>query len=329
MVKVSVIVPVYNVEEYLPKCLDGLVHQTLKEIEIIVVNDGATDNSQKIIDEYVNKHSCIKAYIKPNGGLSDARNYGLQFVTGEYIGFVDSDDFVEVDMYELMYKKAKEEDSDIVECNLRHTYADREDIEVGKKIIDKKEMLMFGRSVVWNKIYRRKWLQKTNVKFPKGLIYEDVEFFLKLIPHINTYSYIDEACIHYVQRSSSLNNFSSLKTQDIFIILNNIYEYYERYGYLEEYGEALEFFYARILLCSSFSRMCRIADKYQCKMALKNNWDTLMNEFPKWRNNPYLKKKSSVKLLFMRTVTKTTYKLYSLLFPTVFKMKIKLKNGWS
>lgn len=328
MVKVSVIVPVYNVEEYLAKCLDGLVNQTLKDIEIIVVNDGTLDNSQKIIDEYANKYPCIKSYIKENGGLSDARNYGLQYVTGEYIGFVDSDDFVETNMYELMYKKAKEEDSDIVECNLRHTYVDREDIEIGNKIIDKKEMLMFGRSVVWNKIYKSKWLLETKVLFPKGLIYEDVEFFLKLIPHINTYSYIDEACIHYVQRGNSLNNFSSLKTQDIFIILNNIYQYYEQHGYLREYEEALEFFYARILLCSSFIRMCRISDKSQCRMALKNNWDTLMNEFPKWRKNPYFKKNSSAKLLFMRTVTKPTYKLYSLLFPTVIKMKIKLRNSF-
>ena len=158
MVKVSVIVPVYNVEPYLDKCLNGLVNQTLKDIEIIVVNDGATDNSQQIIDRYAKQYDNVISLVKQNGGLSDARNYGIPYATGEYIGFIDSDDFMEYDMFEVLYKKAKEDDSDIVECNLRHTYSDSEDIEIGKEIYDKKEMIMFGRSVVWNKIYKREWL---------------------------------------------------------------------------------------------------------------------------------------------------------------------------
>ena len=108
MVKVSVIVPVYNVEKYLTQCLDSLVNQTLKDIEIIIVNDESPDNSQAIIDKYAKRYpKIIKAYKKKNGGLSDARNYGIERATGDYIGFVDSDDFVELDMYEDLYKAAK------------------------------------------------------------------------------------------------------------------------------------------------------------------------------------------------------------------------------
>ena len=110
MVKVSVIVPVYNVEKYLSNCLDTLVNQTLKDIEIIVVNDGATDSSPEIIEEYAAKYTNIIALNKPNGGLSDARNYGLPYAKGEYIGYVDSDDYVDYDMYERLYNKAKEAD---------------------------------------------------------------------------------------------------------------------------------------------------------------------------------------------------------------------------
>ena len=98
MIKVSIIVPVYNVELYLDKCLNSLVNQTLKEIEIIVVNDGSKDNSQAIIDKYTNKYNNIKALRKENGGLSDARNYGIKYASGEYIGYVDSDDYVTLDM---------------------------------------------------------------------------------------------------------------------------------------------------------------------------------------------------------------------------------------
>lgn len=321
MVKVSIIVPVYNVERYLEKCLDTLIHQTLNEIEIIVVNDGATDGSAKIIDKYAKKSDKIISLTKKNGGLSDARNYGLPYATGEYIGYVDSDDYVELDMYELLYKKAKEDDSDIVECNLCHTYATSEDVEVGTKITDKKEMLMNGRSVVWNKIYKRSWLLNTKVTFHKGLIYEDVEFYLKLIPYINRYSYIDNACIHYVQRESSINNLSSKKTLDILTILSTIYDYYKKNGFLEEYKEALEFFYTRILLCSSFSRMCKIGVRRDRKMALKENYSLLETKFPNWKKNKYLRLRKSSRYLFMRSVNKFTYKIYSVVFSFGFRAK--------
>ena len=123
MVKVSVIVPVYNVEKYITKCLNSLVKQTLKDIEIIVVNDGSPDNSQAIIDKFVKKYpKKVKSYIKKNGGLSDARNYGIEKATGEYIAFVDSDDYVEHNMYKEMYEKAKEHDFDIVVCDLKYIY---------------------------------------------------------------------------------------------------------------------------------------------------------------------------------------------------------------
>ena len=120
--KVSIIVPVYNVESYLDKCLNSLVNQTLKDIEIIVINDGSTDNSQKIIDKYSKKYKNIINITKENGGVSEARNLGLEKASGEYIGFLDSDDWIEPDMYELMYQKAKTENFDIVACDTQAIY---------------------------------------------------------------------------------------------------------------------------------------------------------------------------------------------------------------
>ena len=119
--KVSVIVPVYNVEKYLAKCLDSLVIQTLEDIEIIVVNDGTKDNSQLIINQYVKNYpDKVFSYIKKNGGLGDARNYGLQYANAEYIGFVDSDDYVSPHMYEKLYKKAISDNSDLVLCDIEY-----------------------------------------------------------------------------------------------------------------------------------------------------------------------------------------------------------------
>ena len=112
-IKVSIIVPVYNVYEKIEKCLKSLINQTLTDIEIIVVNDGSLDNSQIIIDEYANKDKRIKSFIKKNGGLSDARNYGLNNAIGEYIMFVDSDDYIDINACEKLYNEAIKDNLDI------------------------------------------------------------------------------------------------------------------------------------------------------------------------------------------------------------------------
>ena len=115
--KVSIIIPVYGVEKYVSKCLESLVNQTLNDIEIIVVNDGTKDNSQKIIDKYVKKYpGKVKSFIKENGGQGSARNYGLKQANGDYIGYVDSDDYVELEMYEKFYNKAISDYLDIAIC---------------------------------------------------------------------------------------------------------------------------------------------------------------------------------------------------------------------
>ena len=127
MSKVSIIVPVYNVEKYLKRCIDSLINQTLKDIEIIVVDDGSTDNSGQIIKKYQEKNSNIKYYKKENGGLSDARNYGMKYAQSEYIAFLDSDDFVDKTMYEKMYNKAIEDNADYVECDFYWAYPKAEE----------------------------------------------------------------------------------------------------------------------------------------------------------------------------------------------------------
>ena len=325
-IKVSVIVPVYNVEKYLDKCLNSLVNQTLEEIEIIVVNDGSKDNSQQIIDDYAFKYPAkVKPLFKENGGLSDARNYGMPYATGEYIGFIDSDDFVDTDMYEVMYKEAKAGDYQIVECNLHHTFNDYEDTEIGEHITDKKRLIMDGRSVVWNKIYKRDWLMNTGVTFHKGIIYEDVEFFVKLVPYMDRYANVEPAFVHYVQRNSSINNKSSLKTLDILTVLGELKNYYEEKGFYDEYRDALEYLFTRILLCSSMSRMCGIPDKKDRKSALNKNLDMLYSNFPEWRKNKYLKANHSAKGIFMKSINRCTYSIYSILIPIAWNVKARKK----
>ena len=308
-VKVSIIIPVYNVAEYLPRCLDSVTGQTLKEIEIIAVNDGSTDRSLSILENYSQQDNRILILNKENGGLSDARNYAFPHIHGEYVGFVDSDDFVDPDMYEVMYNRAIKDDSDIVECNLHHTYDDSEDTEIGVHITDKQELIMNGRSVAWNKIYKTSWLLGTGVLFPKGLIYEDVNFYCKIVPFINKISYVDDPFVHYVQRSSSINNHQTLKTMQILDILDDIYSFYETHSLIDEYRDALEFLYTRIILCSSLKRMADIEDRAERKRAIEANWDKLVTVFPDWKKGKYLKSYRGKNATFMRMMNPFTYKL--------------------
>ena len=272
MPKISVIVPVYNVEKYIDKCLKSLTQQTLQDIEIIIVNDGSLDKSVEIIEKYVKENSTkIKYYEKENGGLSSARNYGLEYATGEYIAFLDSDDYVDCNMYEEMYSLAKKENADMLECDFIWEW------DYGKKIFDKRreykskeEMMKKPRVVAWNKIYKREIINKYKIRFPEGLIYEDMEFFYKLLPHLNKISYINKYFIHYTQREDSITNKQTQKVEDIFKILDNIFDYYIDQKLYNKYEKELKYMSRRIILGSSLKRIFRIKDSHlRRKMFLK------------------------------------------------------------
>lgn len=261
---VSVIVPVYNVEKYIEKCLKSLVEQTLKNIEIIIVNDGSTDNSKKIISKFAEKYSNIKYYEKTNGGLSSARNYGIKYANGEYVAFLDSDDYVEKNLYELMYKKALQENSDMVECDFIWEYYGKNG-EIVKRKKDKRknfktlnQYVKNARVVAWNKLIKKQIIDDFNIRFPEGLIYEDIEFFYKLFPHLNKISYVNTYGIHYVQRNGSILNSNPEKIGDIFKILDNVIKYYRD---LDIYENEMKYRYRRILLGSSMKRILKIKDK--------------------------------------------------------------------
>ena len=271
--------PVYNVEKYIAKCLKSLTLQTLQGIEIIIVNDGSLDRSIDIIEKYVKENPTkIKYYEKKNGGLSTARNYGLEYATGEYIAFLDSDDYVEINMYEEMYNLAKKENADMVECDFIWEW------EYGKKVYDKRreyktkeDMMKKPRVVAWNKIYKREILNKNKIRFPEGLIYEDMEFFYKLLPHLNKISYINKYFVHYIQRKDSISNKQTKKIEDIFKILDNIFDYYKEQNLYNQYEKELKYMKKRILLGSSLKRILKIKDARNKKKNDSKN-SNLFNE---------------------------------------------------
>ena len=312
MPKVSVIVPIYNVEKYLEKCINSLLSQTLEDIQIILVNDGSKDNSGNIAKECEKNNKNRIIYVeKENGGLSDARNYGLKYATGDFIAFLDSDDYIEKNAYEEMYNKAIEENADYVECDFIWEFPNKIRVDKQYPYKNKKEMLSFVRVVAWNKLIKRQLITDNNLEFPKGLRYEDVEFTYKLIPFINKFAYVDKPFIHYVQREGSIANVQNERTAEIFTVLDNVIEFYKKNNIYEKYRDELEYNYARYLLCSSLKRMCKIKDKSIREKLLTESWERLNSNFPNWKENVILKTVNIGKNKYMRTVNKSTYKIYS------------------
>lgn len=312
MPKVSVIVPIYNVEKYLEKCINSLLSQTLEDIQIILVNDGSKDNSGNIAKECEKNNKNRIIYVeKENGGLSDARNYGLKYATGDFIAFLDSDDYIEKNAYEEMYNKAIEENADYVECDFIWEFPNKIRVDKQYPYKNKKEMLSFVRVVAWNKLIKRQLITDNNLEFPKGLRYEDVEFTYKLIPFINKFAYVDKPFTHYVQREGSIANVQNERTAEIFTVLDNVIEFYKKNNIYEKYRDELEYNYARYLLCSSLKRMCKIKDKTIREKLLTESWKRLNSNFPNWKENVILKTVNIGKNKYMRTVNKSTYKIYS------------------
>ncbi len=310
MAKVSVIVPVYNVEKYITKCLDSLVNQTLEDIEIIVVNDGSKDGSKDIIKEYEKNYSNIVYVEKENGGLSDARNFGLKYAKGDFIAFLDSDDYVDNTTYEKLYKKAIEDNSDYVECDFYWVYLDKKKEDIGVRYTNKKEMLVNARVVAWNKLIKRERIKDL---FPVGLNYEDIEFFYKLLPNIKKFSFVEEPLIYYIQRENSIINNQNYKTGHVFNVFNNVIDFYKKNGLYDEYKDELEYTYTRILLCSSLKRIVKVDDEVARKRLEIETWQNLNTKFPNWKKNKYLKHKSG-KNLYMKSVGKHTFKFYCKIF---------------
>ncbi len=219
MVKVSIIVPVYNSEKYIEKCLNSLINQTLKEIEIIIVNDGSTDNSLEIIRKF--SDSRIKIIDKANGGQSSARNKGLETVCGEYIGFIDSDDWIDLDYYEKLYSAAVKYDADIAMADFIRTGSNKHKIRLNlteeklyTTVEDKIQVAhALKEGCTCNKIYRKELV--ANLRFPEGMFFEDGIFTIKTLFYSNKLVTVPGIYYYYYKNpKSTVNTMDAQKQAD-------------------------------------------------------------------------------------------------------------------
>lgn len=252
MYKLTCIVPVYNVENYIEKCLDSLVNQTLQDIEILIINDGSTDSSLEKIQNYTKKFpDKIKCITKENGGQGSARNYGLEIAQGEYIGFVDSDDWLELNTYEEMYNCAKQNNSDIVICNMVDNFEDGRVVVYDCVHYDEPALKTMS---ACNKIFKKELIGDS--KFPLKIWYEDFAFTTPLVLKANIITPLDRNFYQcHVRNVSTMNNNNSLKNLDIITAYEEVVERVKKENKYKENKQLLDYILAEHIMVTTVNRV--------------------------------------------------------------------------
>jgi glycosyltransferase involved in cell wall biosynthesis len=247
--KVSIIVPVYNVENYLAKCLDSLVGQTLQDIEILVINDGSKDRSELVIEEYARKYpDKIKPFTKENGGLSDARNFGIERASGDYIGFVDSDDYVMATMFEEMLQLAEKHQAKMVICNIQKVDQEGKITQkltqipnMSEKIELESHFSVFSDLSYFacNKLFKKELFGQK--RFKKGIHFEDIQLVPQLLLECKTLAQTQNFHYQYLERTDSITKTHTEKGLDILKAVKDVEQVFEKSGYAHKRKELKNF----------------------------------------------------------------------------------------
>ncbi|WCF07931.1 glycosyltransferase [Paenibacillus thiaminolyticus] len=323
MASVSVIVPVYNVEAYLRRCLDSLVMQTLEDIEIIVVNDASPDRSIEIMKEYQHKYPDKITVIDSNVNLRQggARNLGIRASRSEYIGFVDSDDWVDVNMYEQLYTTAIEKDADVVSCNMIRVLNEEEcfpfyqrDLSAITGTLDagkREEIMLNGASPgVVSKIYRKNLIYDHDIWFPERLFYEDNLWGALIFLYARNYYHLNEAFYYYYYNdNSTVASIESMHHFDRLVIETMKLDEYRKRGFYEQYKDAIEYSFIQLYYINSlhlaFTRFNRppFTKVFEMRKYMKDH-------FPNYRHNKYFGQINEIGRMLSGITDLSPYKAY-------------------
>ncbi|MDR0738804.1 MAG: glycosyltransferase [Oscillospiraceae bacterium] len=302
----SIIVPVFNAQNFLERCIDSLLVQTFEDFEIIIVDDCSTDNSLKIIKGFEKKTPqkirVIESKIKLRQG--GARNLGINLAKGDYIGFVDSDDWVHHDMFKFLYTIAKKENSDMVGCRYFLAYSEKKIKKVenhnsvkflklfsGKNLtIGQKKILFFITSGLWCHIYKKTLILENNIFFPEKLAYEDNYFVRLYILYIKKYSFINKSLYYYFKNPNSTTNQKNKSYQlDRLVIERKKLETYKERNLFFDYKEGIEIDFLKTFYINTLALVFTNFDDFPVTK-LKILRKELLENFPEYKKNPYYKK---------------------------------------
>lgn len=309
MTDISIIVPIYNAENYLNKCINSLINQTKQELEFILVNDGSTDSSEEIIKTYKDKR--IKYFKNPNQGIGKTRNFGIEKATGKYIMFLDSDDYLREDACQRLYDKAEEEKLDLVICNFYRLEDEtniREEILIPKfkdtTLKENKDLLLKVNLAPWNKLYKSTLLKKNKIKFVENLKYEDAPFVIEAMDKANKIGQVTECLNYYIIHKNSETTVRDKKILDIIEIVDMIRKYFSK---RKEFTETVDKLSVRIL--TNYTIQQRVQQDKEVGIRFIDRAFKYMKEnIPDYKNNKYYENRGFLK----RTIEKNEYltKLY-------------------
>lgn len=297
---VSVIVPIYNVEQYLNKCVESIINQTYRHLEVILVDDGSPDRCGEICQEFARKDARIKVLHKKNGGLSDARNAGLEIATGKYVLFTDSDDYIKKDLVEKCVDAAESNKSDMVIFDFLRIEEGVEELvsvdieKSGVYTLKEEPKLLFGSPSAGNKLFRRDLFVTTGICFPVGKYYEDLGTIPKLLLLANRITYLKEAFYYYIIRPGSIMTAAKFEKNytDRTEMINGILNFYEEKKQYQTYYKELEYF---TILNGYFFPSREIILQDRKEAIIKKFKEYIGKKFPEYRKNIYLKQYLSCK----------------------------------
>ena len=331
---ISIVVPVYKVEKYLKKCVDSILNQSYTDIEVILVDDGSPDDCGKICDEYTEKDKRVKVIHKENGGLSDARNIGLENASGDYILFIDSDDWIHEDMVDILYRNLKANDTDMSMCMFKYVFEESEEEVFDEchcteqvEVLSSEDILRRYYSedrvpyvVAWNKLYKKDLFKE--IRYPKGKIHEDEFTSYRLIHQSDKIAVIYSALYYYLQRAGSITGGDiKAKHWDIWQAYSESKAYYRSYNQHEFINLVREKEFKEII--NMYSQLYLMKNDIECqkkKKILKKRYQKMF--YPMIKKSQLGLKEKVESILF-----RFTPEGYSFLKFLIHKMRRSVKRG--
>lgn len=320
--KISLIIPVYNVEGFLERCLSSVENQTYKDIEVIIVNDGSTDNSYSIIEKYTAKNPHFKAFSIENRGLGGARNYGIEQSSGDYLIFLDSDDYISHECVQKFVEAAEKSNSDIVICNSCDVDEDGKPLSYYKNrysnaVTNLKDepTILFNRFSAWGKMYKKQLFN--GFSFVSREWYEDLRLVPKLYLLSKSITYIEDTLFYYVQRAGSIMNNSNVKrNSEIITAFEDVISFYNENNSYEKFKAEFEYMILEHVVLAAVTRVA--VNKKAEKKAVLQELQDFIAKFPDLYSNKYISRFSSSQKLILFFNKHKLYFLTALCF--------KLKN---
>ena len=321
--KISVIIPIYNVQAYLRGCLDSVLKQDFSDYEVILVDDGSTDASKEIAQEYAEKYpEQVHLVRQENGGLGCARNTGMELAKGEYLVFVDSDDSVAPNLLSCLYEAAMTVPggADIAiggfqtvneQGEILQTFG--EGLPLGRDMtLETNPELLLIHPSAWGKIYRKGLFMDTGIRYPSRVWYEDIRTTPKLFTRASSFVYVDQPLYYYLQREGSITkNKNAKRNEEILWAFEDLLGYFEEHELMDRYHDQLEYLTVFHILLTASVRVACIDPKNEL---LAEFWNYTHEKFPQFLKNPYLKSLGKQRTMLLRLIDKKQYGKVRFLF---------------